>query len=237
MKFLPGRNKGLAKRDSGKVVRRAAFEKKLASVKKVKGLTRRGRIGFIIDRTASREATWEQAQGIQARMFRAVAGIEKLALRLVHFGGGQLTDYGWEDNAKTIAARMAAVRCQSGGTQFLEALTLFADASRENRAGAIILVGDCFEEEMSGAGRLARVLAGKGIKVFSFLEGDDWTAESAFRKLAEITGGRFAHLGADLPLEDLCEGVVLMTAGGSKGVARLKNEKVKRLLLAGPSGR
>ena len=32
------------------------------------------KIGFLIDSTASREQTWEQAQTIQAKMFRAVSG-------------------------------------------------------------------------------------------------------------------------------------------------------------------
>ena len=39
---------------------------------------RETRIGFIIDATGSRDATWEQAQTIQARMFRSVAHLQAL---------------------------------------------------------------------------------------------------------------------------------------------------------------
>ena len=48
---------------------------------------RETRIGFIIDATGSRDATWEQAQTIQATMFRSIAKLSALSLRLAHFGG------------------------------------------------------------------------------------------------------------------------------------------------------
>jgi hypothetical protein len=82
--------------------------------------------------------------------------------------------------------------------------------------------------------RIAAQLKDKGIKVFSFIEGDDWTAQSIFQRIAEITGGRFAKFGDALPLADLCEGVALLTSGGKKALRRLKNEKA-RLLLSAPS--
>ena len=43
------------------------------------------RIGFVIDATASREATWEQAQQIQEKMFRALKGNSAMALRQLFF--------------------------------------------------------------------------------------------------------------------------------------------------------
>jgi hypothetical protein len=56
---------------------------------------RRGvRIGFLIDATRSRENTWEQAQTIQATMFRSASGLKALKLRLVYFGGNRLTKLG-----------------------------------------------------------------------------------------------------------------------------------------------
>jgi len=82
--------------------------------------------------------------------------------------------------------------------------------------------------------RIAAQLKDKGIKVFSFIKGDDWTAQSIFQRIAEITGGRFAKFGDALPLADLCEGVALLTSGGKKALRRLKNEKA-RLLLSAPS--
>jgi hypothetical protein len=193
------------------------------------------RIGFIIDATASRRRTWEEAQVIQARMFKATQDISALNLRLVHYGGETVTDNGWEKDVKKIAAHMAAVRCARGLTQINDALRLFLDEAPENRADAIILIGDSFEEDSDDAAHLTTQLKRKGIKIFSFIDGNDLAATAIFEKLATKTGGTFAQFGDDLPLAALCEGVALLATGGRKALNRLKNEKA-RLLLAGPSG-
>jgi hypothetical protein len=195
---------------------------------------RSARIGMIIDATASRYRTWERAQVIQARMFRETAKLSVLSLRLVHFGGTELRDHGWMTDPRAVAARMAGVRCEGGSTQIVPALHLFAAEAEDSRAGALILIGDCFEESAEGAYEAARALRRAGIRVFSFLEGDDWTAESVFRRLAVETGGAFARFGESLPLGALCEGVALLAAGGEKAVKRLPNAKVRQLLLTGP---
>ena len=197
---------------------------------------RETRIGFIVDATGSRHETWERAQTVQATMFRSTAKLSALSLRLVHFGGDRLADHGWMSNPRAVAARMAGVDCWIGLTQIVPALRSFATEDPESRANALILIGDCFEESQEDALAVARALKSVGIRVFSFLEGNDWTAETVFRRLAEETGGKFARFGEDLPLGALCEGVALLTAGGNEAVKRLGNKKVQRLLLTGPDG-
>jgi hypothetical protein len=192
-------------------------------------------LGFLIDATASREASWEAAQASQAKMFRATAKLGALSIRLLHFGGEQLTDHGRMTSARELAAAMASVRCAGGYTQILPGLSVFLRDPPEGRADAIILIGDCFEESPAEAEQIALALKEAGIRVFCFLEGEDWTAEAVFRRLAELTGGRFARLGEELPLGALCEGVALLTAGGSKAVKRLENKQVRLLLLPGPA--
>ena len=189
------------------------------------------KIGFLIDATASREHTWEQAQTIQAKMFKAVSGLKAVSLRLVYFGDNRLTALGWENNPNSVARHMAAVRCHAGLTQIIEGLQSFINEGPEEKAAAIILIGDCFEENSGQAERAAILLKEKGIKLFSFIEGDDPTAQFVFRRLSEITGGKFARFGSDLPLSDLCEGVALLASGGEKALGRLKNKNVQKLLL------
>lgn len=193
----------------------------------------KARIGFVIDATASRAQSWIEAQAIQAEMFRAVSGIGALSLRLVHYGGTALADYGWQDDARAIAATMAQVNCVGGYTQILPALcALLEDA--DEWPNAVIIVGDAFEEDPEQIAPLAYELKEAGIKVFTFIEGYDDRAARAFQLLAELTGGRFARFGAALPLRDLCAGVALYTAGGESGLTRLGNKQVERLLLTGP---
>ncbi len=195
------------------------------------------RVGFLVDATGSRDESWEQAQTIQAGMFKKVAGLRSLSLRLVHFGGNEMADHGWQTDTRALAAQMAQVRCVTGLTQILPGLEKFLEFSEGERTHAIILVGDYFEENIEEAKQVALALKGAGIKVFAFLEGDDWTAEAVFGRLANVTGGAFTKFGADLPLADLCKGVALLSAGGEKALKRLENKRARHLLLGGPSGK
>ena len=201
------------------------------AVERYKESKKPSRIGFLVDATGSRNKTWERAQGIQSKMFRAAHGIKAIKLRLVHFGGGSLTTRDWDDDTRNVAAHMAAVRCQTGLTQILEGLQSFIDEAPEDRATAIILIGDYFEECSIRAKFTAALLKDKGIKVYSFIEGNDHTAQTIFRNLAEISDGRFARFGDDLPLDDLCQGVALLASGGRKALRQLENKKVRQLLL------
>lgn len=191
------------------------------------------RIGLIVDATGSRQASWEDAQRVQGRMLESLGRTGRVLLRLIYFGGGELTACAWSSDHAALSAHMAAVRCRKGHTQILDGLRRFLREGEE--AESIILVGDAFEEDAGSAELLAALLRDSGAKIFAFLEGDDAHAARIFRKLAEATGGRFARLGAELPLGALCEGVVLLTAHGREGLRRLKHEKA-RLLLTRPAG-
>ena len=216
----------------------SAFSRALARFQaKKQEMGQPARIGFLIDATGSRRSTWEEAQSIQNRLFRQVAGNRRIELRLVHFGGNELSDHGWKRDPLSIAMTMTAVRCQRGLTQILPGLERFLMEGDGRSADAVILVGDCFEEEIGDARLTAAKLKAAGIKVYSLLEGDDWVANEAFRCLAEATGGTFAKFGETLPLGDLCEGIALLTAGGRKALARLPNKTVQRLLLPPPNKR
>lgn len=193
------------------------------------------RIGFLIDATASRAHTWAQAQKIQAQMFSAVSSTGPLALRLVHFGGGAVIDHGWMDSPRAISKAMNKVECVTGLTQYLPALRAFLDGG--DRPDAIILIGDMFEEDSCEISGIAQVLSDAGVKIFSFLEGENKNAASIFHLLSFHTGGTYARFGTDLPLRDLCEGVALLTAGGEKAVKRLGNKKIEKLLLTGTSNK
>lgn len=191
-----------------------------------------GSIGFVIDATASRSRSWEEAQEIQARMFDSVSRLGKMCLRLVHYGGNELTANDWQADPKKVAEHMANVGCEGGNTQILESLSVFLNDAQGLYPRSVILVGDCFEEDMDDLPPLAAELNGRNIKVFSFLDGNDETAEGAFKFLAEKTGGAFAKFGSNMPLQDLCEGVALMSVGGVSALDRLKNTAAKTLLLS-----
>jgi hypothetical protein len=211
----------------------------LAAVEKVSkraNVSGRGNIGFLIDATASRSSTWEEAQSIQSKMFESVTGMGSMGMRLVHFGGNQLSANDWTKDTKEMASKMADVSCRGGQTQIIDGFNAFLSDADSEKANSIILIGDSYEESEYDIEETANRLKDKGIKVFAFHEGDDhWgEAENAFKKFAEITGGTFAKFGADMPLQDLCEGVALLTVGGQSALNRLKNAGARQLLLSGP---
>jgi hypothetical protein len=193
------------------------------------------RIGLIVDATGSREASWEQAQVAQARVFDALARLHKASLRLVHYGGGEIIAHGYAEDATELAARMAAVRCHQGLTQILPALRVmqFDDVRPE----VIIVVGDAFEEDADELAHTLPFIKDMGIRIYALFEGENLAAERAFRLMAEKTGGRFARLGEDMPLTDLCEGIALLVGGGARAVKRIGNKSVRTLLLSGPETR
>jgi|GEM_PF-3325739 len=191
-----------------------------------------GRVGFIIDATASREANWKEAQSIQARMFEKITGVGSLQLRLVHFGGDEITDHGWQTNASEVRSAMAGVECEGGSTQILDGLKIFLADPDVAKTKSIIIVGDSFEEPLADIEPLARELSAKGIKIYAFLDGsEESTAGRAFKTLASTTGGIFSKFGKDMPLDDLCAGVALYSVGGQSALSRLQNAQARQLFL------
>ena len=70
-----------------------------------------------------------------------------MALRLIHYGGGEVKDLGWSADTGMITAHMDKVTCNCGATQINDALARFLEDKVADQARAIILVGDSFEEK------------------------------------------------------------------------------------------
>lgn len=191
-------------------------------------------IGFVIDATASREDTWEDAKTIQCDMFNQIAGMGQMRLRLVHFGGDELTDRGYANSPDIVHAQMNETVCRGGSTQIIESLDALLASPDADQPRSIILVGDSFEEDSDALLERATTLADKKIKVYAFQEGDESDAAYAFRMLAEKTGGAYAVFGADMPLKELCQGVALQAIGGNAALFRLNNAAVRNLLTVKP---
>jgi hypothetical protein len=209
----------------------------LAAVEKVSkraNVSGRGNIGFLIDATASRSSTWEEAQSIQSKMFESIVGMGSMGARLVYFDGNEVAAKDWTKDTKQVGEQMAAVSCGAGLTQIIDGFNHYLSDADSEKANSIILIGDSYEESDYDIEETANRLKDKGIKIFAFHEGNSTSAEAAFKKFAEITGGTFAKFGADMPLQDLCEGVALLTVGGQSALNRLKNAGARQLLLSGP---
>lgn len=190
----------------------------LKTAAKVPALSQvKGRLIFAIDATMSRQPTWDSAAEIQTEMFDVAQSIGGLAVQLVYFRGrGEFNASNWTTSASTLADRMNEVRCRSGFTQLRHVLQHTIEEARKTKVGALVYVGDCFEENSEVVAREAAKLALLGVPAFMFHEGDDPTAEAMFSQIARLTKGvyaRFDH-GAAARLRDLLKAAAVYAAGG-----------------------
>jgi hypothetical protein len=196
----------------------ADIEAFLRTAAKVPALSQvKGRLIFAIDATMSRQPTWDSAAEIQTEMFDVAQSIGGLAVQLVFFRGrGEFETSQWTTSATALADRMNDVRCRSGFTQLRRVLAHAVKEARTTKVGALVYVGDCFEENPDVVAREAAALALLGVPAFMFHEGDDPTAARMFQQIARLTKGVYASFdhGAAARLRDLLKAAAVYAAGG-----------------------
>ncbi|MBK1724034.1 VWA domain-containing protein [Thiocystis violacea] len=187
-----------------------------------------GRLIFAMDATASREPTWDQAAQIQSSMFLETRALGGLAVQLCFYRGFQELEWSdWYQDADALLTRMNRVYCAAGLTQIGRVLTHAIDEATKGRVDALILVGDCMEEDRDRLAGLAGRLGLLGVPAFVFQEGRDPAAESAFRDIARLSGGAWCPFDANSPqlLRDLLSAVAVYAAGGRKALERYGRER------------
>jgi len=181
------------------------------------GMAGRGRLIFAMDATASRRRTWDEAQRIQADMFRTTAGLGGLDIQLVFFRGlGECRASGWVSDGRTLQKLMRQVDCVGGHTQIERVLNHTLAETRDRKVNALVYIGDCLEEDPDDIANRAGDLGLQGVPIFAFQEGDDAQAQACFREMARLTHGAycaFDHGSAEL-LRQLLTAVAAYAAGG-----------------------
>ncbi|MBT5456796.1 MAG: VWA domain-containing protein [Rhodospirillaceae bacterium] len=217
----------MAKRDSNLPSKAGGSEvqeflDKLARTPAVHSSTGRGRLLFAMDATASREPSWDRACHIQGEMFQATDGLGGLEVQLIYFRGyGECKATKWMDKSGKLVRAMTSVRCLGGRTQIGRVLKHAISETKKRKVNAMVLVGDCMEEDVDDLCASAGELGVLGVPVFVFQEGDEPAATLAFRQFATLTGGahcRFDSSSAS-QLKDLLAAVAVFAAGGRKALA------------------
>lgn len=177
----------------------------------------RGRLIFGMDATASREPTWDRACQIQGEMFTATAELGGLDVQLVFFRGfGECKASKWASDGKALARLMSSVMCRAGRTQIGRVLSHAAAEAGKAKVGALVYVGDSFEENIDTVCHTAGELGLLGVPAFMFHEGHDLVAARAFREIARLTGGAYCPFdaGSARQLRELLSAVAVYAAGG-----------------------
>jgi hypothetical protein len=205
-----------------------AFLRDLNRMPAVRPAGRRGRLIFALDATASREPTWDRACRIQGEMFEATAALGGLDIKLMFYRGfHECKASRWLASGADLHRAMRAVSCAGGETQIERVLDHAIAETRRLKVNALVFVGDAMEEDIDRLCRLAGELGLLGVPVFVFHEGNDPTAEKAFRQIAKLSRGaylRFDLASADR-LKELLAAVAVYAAGGYRALTAYGEKK------------
>jgi hypothetical protein len=198
----------------------AEFLRRVAATP-VRSTGARGRLIFAMDATASREPTWHSACEIQGQMFTETANLGGLDIQLCYYRGlGEFDAGPWLSRSADLLARMRSVFCVGGQTQIEEVLRHTIAETKRKRVNALVLVGDCMEEDADQLCQRAGELGMLAVPIFIFHEGDEPGAERTFRQIVRLTRGAYCHFDANSPqqLRDLLSAVAVYAAGGRRAL-------------------
>ncbi|WP_207209994.1 VWA domain-containing protein [Tropicimonas sp. IMCC6043] len=195
--------------------------------------TTSGRLIFALDATMSRQPAWDMACGLQGEMFSSVAATGNLSVQLVYFRGQrECRASRWVDNAESLRAVMEKIDCRGGLTQIARVLAHAKKEAEKQRLAALVYVGDSMEENTDELLGLAGELGLRGVKAFVFHDGRDPVAESAFRQIAQLTGGAYLPFDKNsaAELRALLVAVAAYAAGGLKALEAMDSDTARQLL-------
>ena len=210
-----------------------AFLQKVATTRNIKPGTKRGRLLFAMDATASREPTWDTACQLQSEMFSASNDLGGLEVQLCYFRGFKEFDYTpWLSNTAALRQNMTGVHCLGGHTQIERILRHAISETRRTKINAVVFVGDSCEENVDDICSAVGQLGVLGVPVFVFQEGNDPHASQVFRQMATLSQGAYCHFdsGSAQQLRDLMGAVAVYAAGGRQALEDYSKQRGNTLL-------
>jgi hypothetical protein len=196
----------------------------------LKKATAHARLAFIIDATASRELTWGMASELQAAMFEETGRIGGLEVQLIYFRGLRECSHSpWISDARELKRMMGRVTCEGGYTKYGKAFAHVRKEHERQKINAVVVVGDAMEEIPQ---TLYDVVAGLGVPLFLFQEGDLPEVRAAFQEMARLTKGAYARFnpGSAKLLGELLRAVAAFAVGGLTALADQRTDSARKLL-------
>ena len=205
-----------------------AFLEKARLTPAHKTLGQRGRLLFAMDATASRQPSWDMAARIQGEMFHETAALGGLEIQLAFYRGfGEFKASRWTADENTLLRQMTSVFCLAGETQIGKVLSHAVNETKKKKINALVFVGDCFEEDIDHAGKIAGELGLLGVPAFMFHEGGNPIAAFAFQQVAKLTNGAYCQFDSNSAqvLKDLLGAVAVYAAGGRLALESLASKR------------
>jgi len=212
---LPDRLRALASSIASLLPHRPAAAIAGSSQDTLAAASRRPRLVFGFDATASREPAWATARQVTDALVRALPG--ELDVALAIHGGSRLhtfTEFTADPNR--LRDRAAAVTCIAGQTRLLPILSRSLSAPGVR---VITYIGDVYEESLARGRKLADELGRRGIRLIVLHDTADWNARrdaELFLDFARRTGGCVLPFDASAPerLRELLAAVAVFAVGG-----------------------
>ncbi|HJO73746.1 MAG TPA: VWA domain-containing protein [Rhodospirillales bacterium] len=205
-----------------------AFLEKARLTPAHKTLGQRGRLLFAMDATASRQPSWDMAARIQGEMFHETAALGGLEIQLAFYRGfGEFKASRWTADENTLLRQMTSVFCLAGETQIGKVLSHAVNETKKKKINVLVFVGDCFEEDIDHAGKIAGELGLLGVPAFMFHEGGNPIAAFAFQQVAKLTNGAYCQFDSNSAqvLKDLLGAVAVYAAGGRLALESLASKR------------
>jgi len=206
----------------------ASHSKQIASF--LEKMTAHARLAFIVDATYSRQPTWDIASQLQAEMFEEAGKIGGLEVQLIYFRGAYECSHSpWTSDARELQRLMSRIHCESGYTKYGKALAHVRKEHERQKINAVVLVGDAMEERPQ---ELYDAVAGLGVPLFLFQEGDLPEVREMFQEMARLTKGAYARFdpGSAKLLGELLRAVAAFAVGGLTALADQRTDSARKLL-------
>lgn len=197
------------------------FLSKVAAMPHAHAAGQRGRLLFVMDATASRDASWDTACQIQGDMFAETSTLGGLDVQLAYYRGlREFRATPWVSSSADLIPYMSRVRCLGGHTQLGRALRYARKESGSRPINAVVFVGDCFEEDPDAVCQIAGELGMLKVPVFIFHEGGEPGAARVFRQIASLSKGAYCPFDSSSPqqLRELLAAVAVYAAGGRRAL-------------------
>ncbi len=191
------------------------------------------RLLFAIDATASRQPTWDSASHLQREMFRATTQAATLSIQLCYYRGANGFFAGrWLSDSGQLARQMQQVHCEAGLTQIARTLRHALTEHRHAALRGVVFIGDAIEEHPDSLCQLAGECALHRLPLFLFQEGNDPHVRQVFGKMAQLSGGAYAHfdLNSAATLAGLLGAVARYATGGIAALEKHGSDSAKLLL-------
>jgi hypothetical protein len=170
------------------------------------------------------------ASELQAQMFEETGRIGGLEVQLIYFRGTHECSHSpWMSDAHELKRMMGRVTCEGGYTKYGKAFAHVRKEHERQKINAVVVVGDAMEERPQG---LYDAVAGLGVPLFLFQEGDLPEVRAAFQEMARLTKGAYARFdpGSAKLLGELLRAVAAYAVGGLTALADQRTDSARKLL-------